>query len=55
MIDDKRDLQYLSFKKIHDYQASCLYLMKHYLESEAVNIKQRYEDYLLGEYPDTYF
>jgi hypothetical protein len=55
MMDDKRDLHHLSFKKIHDYQASCLYLMKQYLESEAINIKNRYEDYLLGEYPDIYF
>jgi hypothetical protein len=55
MMDDERDLHHLSFKKIHDYQASCLYLMKQYLESEAVNIKNRYEDYLLGEYPDIYF
>jgi hypothetical protein len=55
MMDDKKDLHYLSFKKIHDYQANCLYLMKQYLESEAVNINMRYEEYLLGEYPNIYF
>ncbi|MFL6409666.1 MAG: hypothetical protein ACJ71K_00290, partial [Nitrososphaeraceae archaeon] len=55
MMDDIRHLHYLSFKKIHDYQASCLYVMKQYLESEAINIKRRYEEYLIGEYPSIYF
>jgi hypothetical protein len=55
VMDDKRDLRYLSFKKIHDYQASCLYVMKQYLESEAVNINRRYEMYQAREYPNIYF
>ena len=48
MLDDERDFTICPLKKIHDYQASCIYVMKQYLQSEAVNIKNRYKDYLLG-------
>ena len=46
MLDEERDLHYLSFSRINYYQTKCLYQIKQYLESETFNIENQYENCL---------
>jgi hypothetical protein len=54
-LDERKDLQYLSFEKIRDYILTCLDVMKQYLKIEHSNIKGEYENYLDRSHFSAYF